>query len=261
MKRIKKSQFALPSFMRSRWFILGVGLVIIVGGGVAYAWWSKNSWTAYEKKYTSIRQDIDTKLTGVFSLQSDTTQQRDDKRASLGKLSADIEGIRGDFCRPNALIGWQNAFNEYKTQEESCKAAVNATKAFSDQLKQVVEYLQQEQALARQLASAPTQAEVAEGDFEGQLTTWRSVNDGIKNASASVYFDPVKRQAVSVTGEIVKNWEEVIAAHRAKDKARYTKAVQALAAAYDGVSGVSSTNTTHLTEVTMKLKKAYAQLH
>lgn len=260
MKKIKKPQIALPRFMRSRWFIIGLVAAVVLGGIGGYLWWSQSSWNAYEKKYTSLRQDIDTKLTTVFTMQSDTGQQRQEKTASLAKISADIEVTGDSFCHQNALIGWQRVFNEYKTYEGSCRDTLALARAFNDQLKVTVEYLQQEQALARQMAAAPSQTEVAEGDFEAQLGAWRSVYEGIRNTNVSGDLDPVKQATLGVTGEIMGNWGEIIAAHQAKDKARYTKAIQALAAAYDKLGTVSSTNREQLKGVAARLKEAYQEL-
>ena len=259
MKRLKKVHLA-PGFMRSRWFIVGVGIVVFLGGAGTYVWWSQGAWGAYEKKYLGVRQDIDTKLTQAFSLQSDTSDERRQKTEKLASLSADIEKIDDSFCHQNVLISWQGAFGEYKTYEESCKATTAAVRAFNGQLRPAVEYLQQEQALAKLLAASPTQAEVAESDFEGQLTSWRSVYEGIRNANASGGFDPVKQAAVGATEGVIKNWEEVIAAHQAKDKARYLKATQALAAAYDNLQAIASTGTVQVTEVAVKLQETYARL-
>lgn len=260
MKKIKQPQLALPRFIRSRWFVVGVLVLAILGVIGAYIWWSQSSWAAYERKYIGLRRDIDSKLTAVFSLQSDTSQQRQEKTANLAKFISDIDAMGDSFCHQNALVGWQRAFSQYKTQEESCKGVVVATKALNDQLKIAVTYLQQEQALAKQLAATPSQTEVAEGEFEQQLTTWRGVYDGIKNANASSEFEPVKQAALGTIGGIVKSWEEIIAAHQAKDKARYIKAIQTLAAAYDGLQTISSISTPHLTEVAKRTKEAYDKL-
>lgn len=260
MKNLKKRSLALPEFMRSRWFIIATLAVVILGAVGAYVWWSKNSWDAYEKQYTGLHRDVDAKLTAVFSLQSDTVQQRQEKTTHLAKMSADIEEMSGSFCRQNSLIGWQTVFNQYKTHEESCKASLAALGAFNDQLKLTVGYLQQEQALAKLLAAAPAQAEVAESEFKAQLTAWRTVYDGTRNAGSSGDFDTVKQGTVDATGEIVKTWEEIIAAHQTKDKTRYMKAVQALAAAYDKLGIVTSVNTAQLSGVSTKLQEAYQRL-
>ena len=260
MKKLKKAYAIPPEFIRSRWFIIGALVLLALGSIGAYIWWSQNSWSDYEKKYRSARQNIDAKLTQAFSLQSDTSDERQQKVTQLAGLSEEIEGINDSFCRQNVFIDWQGAFGEYKAHEESCKVVVASIGAFNDQLRSAVEYLKQEQALARQLGAAPAQAEVAEGDFEGQLAAWRSVYEGFKNASASDDFDSIKQAALSGAEGIVKNGEEVIAAHQAKDKARYLKATQALAAAYDNLQAVVSTNTTRLAEVATRVKEAYSTL-
>lgn len=259
MKRLKKA-YLVPRFMHSRWFIAGVAVVLFLGGAGVYIWWSQSAWGTYEKKYLSVRQDVDAKLTQAFSLQSDTPSERQRKIDQLASLTADIDETGDSFCRQNVLIGWQGAFGEYKAYKESCETTMATIRIFNDQLKSTINYLQQEQTFAKQLGAVPAQAEVAEGDFEGQLTAWRSVYEGLKSAGTSADFAPVKQAAIGATEGIVRNWEEVIAAHRAKDKARYVKATQTLAAAYDSWQTVASTGTTGVAEVAMKLKEAYGKL-
>ena len=256
MKGSKRIHLA-SRFTCSRWFIVGVGIAIFLGSAGVYIWWSQSSWDAYEKKYIGIRQEIDTKLTRTFSLQSDTSDERQQKINQLASLAADIEKIDDSFCRQNVLIGWQVAYGEHRTQEDSCKALLGGVRVFNDQLKPTVEYLQQEQFLAKQLSTTPTQAEVSEGDYEGQLVAWREMHEKVKNSSADANFEPVKQVAVDTIGGIVESWGEVIAAHQAKDKPRYLKATQALAAAYDSLQTISSTSSTRLAEVAARLKQAY----
>lgn len=216
----------LPSrLLRTRWFVILVTVLLVLASLGVYAWWSKTSWGAYENRFTKLQQNAKKQLEATFSLQSDTQQERQAKLGGLAKLSDDVSSL-GELCSQNTLIAWQRVIKTYAEQEEACKAAQTSLTSFQGSLKITIEYLQNEHALAKYLALAPTQAETSETDWEGQLSAWRSVADSIKNTTSSGRFDSVKQVATEVSSGIIKGWEEVLAAHQAKDKARYIKATQ-----------------------------------
>lgn len=262
MKKLKLRRFGLhlPLFVRTRWFIaVAIGIAVLAGLG-AYGWWSKTSWDTYEKQYVAMNQEVDRKLEAAFSLQSDTPGERQEKLARLVGLQGELERVDDAFCRPAPLVGWQRAIKAYAEREAACKETQAALISFRSSLNTGIEYLQGEQLLAKQLATAPTQAEVTETEFEGQLAAWRSVAERVKSASASGRLEIVKQVAVDATGGIVTAWEEVMAGHAAKDKARYTKATQALAAAYDALGKIAAADTEQLIQVAADLKEAYQKL-
>lgn len=259
MKKIA-SKIRLPQFIRTKWFAFGVVGVVLLASVGGYIWWSKASWDSYEKHYSSVKGDLSSKLEAVFSLQSDTHQEKQEKLARLKALEENFANLDGSLCAPNALIAWQKLIKGYANRESSCKSVQASVNTFRDSLKQAVNYLENEATLAKLIAVAPGQAEVGEVDFDGQLTTWRSVHESIKSTSASGKFENVKGAAVTASEDLVRAWEEVAAGHKAKDKVKYVKATQDLALAYDKLETITTINTEQLTLVANEVKQAYTQL-
>jgi hypothetical protein len=259
MKVAKRSTVHLPHFMRSRWFIIGA-FASIIALAAAYGWWSNITWNSYENQYVSLQKRIDAQLTATFSLQSDTSDEKQVKLAELSKLQAEL-GSNNSLCSQNKLIDWQQrVIKEYAKRDERCREVQSLVASFEVQLRAVVEYLQNEHTLADILAAGPSQAEVNESEFEGQLQAWHSIAESIKNTRSAGSFGTVKQSAMDTMGNVVKAWEEVITAHQAKDKVRYTKATQELAASYDRLGNIAAASTIELTKIAANLKEAYQNL-
>ncbi len=233
-------------------FIISAGLVVIVGG---YIWWSVVAWSKYEQTYTVKQNEVQQTLDTVWNMPADTNEQKQAKLASLSAAVTEIDRINLDTCNQNVLISWQRIIQQNGEHEKACKEGIQSIKERSVSIKPSVEFLQQAETLAKSMSQAPSLAEVTESDFDGQLNAWRNVQNSIKNMSASDRFEVVKQSAQSSVEGIIKAWEEVAAAHKAKDKTRYTKAVQALAAAYDGLEDVSRIHTEQLSILVSEIKK------
>lgn len=260
MKVTKGSTLHLPHFMRSRRFIIGGCVFIAFIAFAAYGWWSNAAWNSYESRYVGMQQRINTQLTATFSLQSDTADEKQVKLAELSKLQTEL-GASNSLCSQNKLIDWQQrVIKEYAKRDERCREGQSLIASFEVRLRAVVEYLQNEHALAAMLAVGPLQAEVSESEFEGQLQAWRSIAESIKNTRNADSFETVKQSAMDTTGNVVKAWEEVVVAHQAKDKARYTRANQELAASYDRLENITATSAKELVRTVDNLKEAYQNL-
>lgn len=261
MKKLtsSKTSFRIPQLLRKRWLVILLMIFLVLTTLGAYAWWSKTSWDTYENRFTTLQQNAEKQFEATFSLQSDTQQERQAKLDGLAKLNDEISSL-DELCSQNNLIAWQRVIKTYAEQEEACKSAQTSLKSFQGSLKITIEYLQSEHALAKSLTSAPAQAETTEGDWEGQLSGWRSTADSIKNVTSSGKFDSVKQAAVEVSSGIIKAWEEVLATHHAKDKTRYVKATQDLAAAYDRLETITTSDTDQLKVIASDLEEAYKNL-
>lgn len=249
MKKLK-----LPKKIIKKWLLITLcGLLALATAG--YVWWSIASWGGYEKRYSQKQQDIQQKFDSVWSLPADTVEQKQVKLASLAGASAEIDKLAPDFCKPSTLVAWQRYIHANATRERECMVIIKDAENFSAMVRPAVVFLQQAQGISKALAAAPSQAEAPEGDFDAQLGAWRSVLSSVKGATASGKFEIVKQSTESSVDAIIRAWEEVIAAHAAKDKARYTKAVQGLAAAYDGLGEVSKVHTEQLNLLLDEIKK------
>lgn len=259
-RKLSHRSVSLPHFMRSRWFIVGTLALLVLGSLALYGWWSKNSWDNYEKQYRSISEDIDNKLEATFSLQSDTGEEKRVKLAMLSMLHSSLVAKHDSLCSSGVLVAWQHIFEVYSAREKACNETKLSLNTFNLKLQETITYLHDEQALARHLAATPSQGEVGEAEFEAQLGTWRSVLEAVKSANGGGRFEVVKQSAIEATTDVIKNWEDVIVGHQAKDKTRYMQATQNLAAAFDRLDSIATKNTEQMTSISGSLKEAYANL-
>ncbi len=233
--------------------LLCVGVIGVLGG---YGLWSKYVWDGYQTRYVALQNDVHTQLGATLALRADTQQERRVKVASFGKLTTTITSTEGTLCQVNQLVGWQRSFADLHRREEQCRKTQQSLLQLRDKLKNVVGYLQNDQALAGHLATIHTQPELSEGEWEGQLAAWRTAANAIKTMPVEKAFAPVQQAAATASQGVVAAWEEVIAAHQAKDKARYLKAVDALAQAYGALSALQATSSLQLKGVSGEFQSA-----
>ena len=236
------------------------GIVAIFMSAGLYIWWSTASWDNYERQYHSVSESVDSRLEAVFSLQSDTGEEKQVKLAMLSTLRDDLTTKFDLLCLPQALVAWQKVFKAYAEREQACSKTKVALGTFRDALGEAVAYLQDERALAKHLSAAPVQGEVSETEFETQLTAWRRVFDAVKDANSGGRSEAVKQVAVGVTAGVVKSWEEVIASHQAKNKERYIKATQDLAASFDKLNEITTKDVEQMSFIADRLKEAHTNM-
>ena len=240
MKRLKMPKRTSKMLL----FYVLIGIFALSIGG--YVWWSVASWSAYEQKYTEKQHSIQHNLESVWNMPADTVEQKQAKLAQLASASTEIAKVDPETCNQTLFIEWQRVIQANSERARACKDMVQSVQNFSASLRPAVEFLQQGEAMAKIMAHAPSKTEVAEADFSGQLSAWRTTLDAVNNISTGNEFGAVKQAARGSTEGVIKAWEEIIAAHEAKDKARYTKAVQALAAAYDRLEAITKIHTEQL---------------
>ncbi len=238
----------------SKILLVGISICIftlVVGG---YIWWSIASWGSYEQKYTEKQQSILHNLESVWNMPADTIEQKQAKLAQLTNASTEISKVDSQACSQMVLIGWQRIIQANNEREKTCKETIQSIQELGVSLRPAVEFLQQDEVMAKIMGQAPSKTEVAETDFNDQLGAWRATLDVTKSMPAGNEFGPVKQAAQASIENMVKAWEEIIASHEAKDKARYSKAVQALAAAYDKLEDITKVHTEQFSILVAKFK-------
>lgn len=248
MKRLR-----MPKRVSKKLILFGIpaGLIVVVA---VYVWWSISSWSAYEQKYTEKQHDIQRSLESVWNMPADTVEQKQAKLARLASTNTEISNVGLDNCNQTLLLGWQRIIQANGDREKACRESVQSMQELSASLKPVIEFLQQGEAMAKIMAQAPSGAETTEADFNGQLNSWRATLDSVKGMGGSGEFETVKQATQGSIEGVVKAWEGVIAAHEAKDKARYTKAVQALAGAYDRLGDITKAHDERLNALIVEFK-------
>jgi hypothetical protein len=238
-----------------------IGLVVLVIAG--YAFWSMNTWSAYKTSYENWRKDLRTGINMAVALPVSSTSERSKKMTAFKSISKKIVEAQGSLCRPQPLIAWQHAIDTLRQSEEDCNRIIAGAEAFGKKMQATTTYLEKEQALAAALANARTTSgdTATEATWESQITTWQDAGKKIaKISSRETSFDKVKVSATDKVKSIESAWQELIAAHKAKDKTKYLEAQAKLATTYEALASLSTESAEQLTALANSLQTAHSQL-
>jgi len=228
-------------------------LLIILGG---YSLWSKNVWDGYEAKYSQWDTSTKQQITQALSLTVKSDQDRERKMAAIKTVSAAIDSAETSLCQVNGLISWQHFIKSLQAKEGDCREVVAKRGDWNKKLKPIVVYLEDEQAIAKVVAKSPKLSQVPDTEWEAQPAVWQALTKDVEGTTVRSAFNPVKQQASKATMGIEAAWKEVIAAHKAKDKARYIKAQGQLTQAYETLAETAKTDTDNLKLLLDKLPNA-----
>jgi hypothetical protein len=253
-------KIANARWMKSKWFKIGAPIGIIVLSAGLYAYWSINTWNNYQTRFTGLQNDAQSKIKGALGLKVETPEERTKKLDALQASRDMLPTDKDSLCQVSAVVDWQNFVGNLREQKEKCNETKTKLVSLRSTLDKLVEYLEDEHALAKALSTLPAGGAVAEGDWAKQRDGYKAVLKSVGDAQATSDFTSIKQTAVEKLTSTVAAWEEVLAAHGAKDKARYTKAAAALAASYDGLQAVSKTSSDRLQVLVKSFEDSYAKL-
>lgn len=220
----------------------------------------RTTWNNYQTHFTGLQNDSQSKIKNALGLKVETSEERTKKLDALQAARDLLPTDKDAMCQVNPAVDWQNFVGNLREQKEKCNEAKAELVSIRGALDKVVEYLKSEHALAKALGTIPAGGEVVEGDWAKQRDGYKTVLKTVTDLSANGDFVSVKQTAVEKLTTVVAAWEEVLAAHGAKDKARYTKAAAALAASYDGIAAVGKTSSDHLQTLIKSFEENYAKL-
>lgn len=235
--------------------------VVLIGGG--YIFWSINTWNTYKTSYEGWQNELRIEADKAMNLSSATPSERTKKKNAFKDVSAKINSVRGSLCNVSAGAAWQRFVGELRQREESCARVVDRASVFGDKTKQVIAYLEHEQALAATISAAISASadKVTETTWSSQVSIWQNAGNVITKMSVSeTSFKVVKTAALDKIKAIESAWQAVIAAHEAKDKAKYVEAQTALATAYAGLSELVNVGAQQFSAVADSLQSTYAEL-
>ncbi|HEV7952289.1 MAG TPA: hypothetical protein VGO98_02850 [Candidatus Saccharimonadales bacterium] len=230
------------------------GVLFLVG---IYVFSSMNMWgnyrTTYEKWQSSLRKDVDAAL----ALPVVTHEERSRKMLQFQVVSSKIASAKNSLCNVSGLYSWQLYMTNVKAEKESCDQYVKAANTFSVEMQKTINYLKNEQSLAKTLASSAAQAKLTEASWDSQIETWQATVGTIKKMSVEPEFNSVKNSAADAAQSIQSSWQTLIVAHKAKDKARYLDAQAKLAQAYDTLSPVAARSAQQFEAIAKSLQATY----
>lgn len=247
-----------PSFLKNRKVQVAaiVTAVILLAGG--YVLWSTTAWNTYETTYKTWRADTGGRVTAALALPVTSDKERADKYTALKASSEAIITAKDSLCRVNVFIAWQQFIEAFHNRETACQKVIDTAGAFDSLSKGAVGYLENEQALAGIMAAIPhDKSELAEGDWEAQATAWHDAVRKADELKVGANFTATKQSARETIGKIATAWQEVVTAHKAKDRGKYEAARAQLVLAYGSLGATSDVGTQQLKTLLEPLQPAY----
>jgi hypothetical protein len=238
---------------------VGVALLLIIGYGL----WSVSTWSTYKSSYEGWQKDLQADVDKAIALPVATTDERAKKKIAFKNVSNEINAAEQSLCSVSNLIAWQRIISTLREREEACVQVVAQATTFGQKMRQTTTYLEYEQTLTKALttAIAASSGKVTEATWGAQTTIWQDAGKTIiKIPTSETLFQPVRTSAIDKVKGIEVAWTELIAAHAAKDKTKYTDAQAKLAVAYEALPSLSNTSKQQFTKIAESLQKAYTEL-
>jgi len=255
LKRIISPSLGQKIYTHRKVIIIIATILLVVGG---YALWSKYTWDEYEVEYGKWHTTTQDQLNTALMLPAVTEKERLTKLGALKKASDGITSARTSLCNANILVSWQRIAPAFRDREEKCQRTVDTSVAFSQKMQAVITYLEQEQVLTGLISAIPVgKSELAEADWQAQAAAWHETASKVKTLPSNTDFAPTKQIAAETIVKVDVAWQEVVAAHGAKDKARYTKAQTQLADSYGSLDAIAVTGAKQLKILLDPLQAAY----
>lgn len=229
-------------------------VVLLVG---AYALWSKHTWDEYETRYEGWHIALRDQVNATLALPTTTDKERLTKLTALKKTSDTIMSSKTSLCNANILVNWQQFIEMLRMRWHECQKTVTTSVTFNQKMQATITYLEYEQALAKVIGEIPSKSELTEADWGAQADTWHNAVVRIEKLPSNTDFAPTKQIARETVLKIDAAWKEVLAAHTAKDKARYLKAQGQLADAYNSLENIAVVGAKQFKIILGPLQTAY----
>jgi hypothetical protein len=218
--------------------IAGVVVLLLVLGG--YILWGNATWANYHSSYGQRKDETKTDIDTVLKMPASSTKERAAKLKAL--LSASEGSTSQDkLCAVNSMVGWQQAINgSYKKWQQECESTQASIDSLNSELAIIAAYMKSDQALSTVLseALAATDKKVTETSFSSVLSNWKAAAVAVKEMDAPTGFAPVKAKAQKAVTDVEAAWQALVAAHTAKDEAKYEKALKTLPGVYSAIGGI-----------------------
>ncbi len=241
-------------FSRRGLLIMAITAVVLTG---AFALWSKYTWDTYLTYYEGWRTSTLDQVRTSLALPVTNDQERQAKFVALKKTSDSIIVAKKSLCTVNVLVGWQRFIDVQRNREQKCQTTVGNFATFGEKLKVATGYLESEQMLAKILAEAPAKTELGEADWAEVSAGWHAIVGKVDALAADDNFTPTKQAARDATARIEVAWQEILAAHTAKDKSRYLQAQSQLIQAYSTLGTVTDVDAAQLKGLLDPLQSSY----
>jgi DNA repair exonuclease SbcCD ATPase subunit len=236
-------------------------LMLIVGGAlllvfliIGYGLWSNATWGHYDKAYGSWSADAKQELSAVIQTKASNNQQRLDKISRIRETMQTMGQSAKTICRTNSLVEWQSFLDGLKKKEEDCRKHQDKITSFIQKLRPILTFLDDEQKVTKALDSVPKNADqLDEKTWESQVTALQNVLKTVDKLSVDSEALPLKQATQATLKENIASWEELLVAHKAKDRARYENAQVRLVKSYSSYGGLATVSTERIEKLVKAL--------
>jgi hypothetical protein len=246
-----------PRSLSKRHLTIWGGSILVVLTIIGYTIWSLQAWKQYEPTYAQWYQQIKEDVDKTVALPVATAEDRVHVHAAFLAITKQIDTRQDTICSLHPLLQWQAVIDPLNKKQTTCQNKVKQAVIFNEQLKNVVLYLQNDQALATLIATIPQSDELNDDAWSKQVAVWTTVASSIKTMKVSEDFKPIQTQAEKQSLQVAAAWQEVDDANQAKDKKRFLASQDSLAGAYDGMNEITVMSNKITAELTRLLQEAY----
>lgn len=247
MIQIKNSR--LPGYLKKHAWLLsfvGVGLLVIMVVSIGYMM-SERYWTGYVQKTDSYYQSTEQKTRDVITGKNDNTL------SSLQSLYDNAEKI----CKPSTLYGWQTRSGSVKEKQVHCEDSASKLRAFGLKLKLVTSHLNSQQQITDMVKATESPDEITVDGFAKVIENWKGLALKIDTLEVPDTMNETKRVAQERVRLMITGWQELQAAHVAKNRIGYETATVKIASEYNALGQIASTNTTILERLANTLQLSF----
>lgn len=245
---------------KKRIAVLVAMLVVVISIG-CYGLWSKQTWDAYQPAYMQQHQNLKNDINKLVQAPTATPEDRTAILKGLESVSRQTDVSSQRQCQVSPVVAWQaKVWRNLEAAQDNCATTMTSATKLGSPLQKVTAYIQDDNKLAAILATAPQSGELADSTWEAQVASWQKMITDIEGTTVSPAFVSVKTLAATRTTAVKDAWQAVIAAHQAKDKAKYLAAQDDLARALDELNEITITSEKELTPLTTELEKAISSV-
>ncbi len=250
----------MKSIIRTKkaWLFVGAATVFVVLA-LGYLLYSLQIWRNYEQDYKVWQTTTKNDLSAVLSLPMTSLKEREQKLAKLQAIAADLKTQQSNMCHVRPLTGWQTNFEGIGVVQKQCNAVASKVEGLITELGVIMAYLTNERTLTTSLTGLISQpAQPDEKTWDQVAAAWHKFGAEIAAMKPDVSFESTKKVAVTAVTGIDTAWQELLAAHTAKDKPRFVMARAGVMAAYDALGAITAENDKQVSLLDKKLSQAYS---
>lgn len=217
--------------------------VVVFIGVAVYGWLSVTSWSFVESQSVVARQEITASLKQAVALPVSSSDERAKKVTAFQGIEEQIDSYQ-NMCQISPLVQRQSAISSLRAKQDICQSTLKQLDTTRVSLSAVTDFLHDEQAVALLVATAGSlPGELNEGSWQDVAVKWHVLAEKLSALKVSAHFEPVHKRLITESAHMNASWQEVLAAHAAKDRARYEKAIDELSKSYGSFKDVTQLTT------------------